>query len=140
MAGDKQTVLTRRDRRAIDLAVGEAELQTGLQFCVYLGPAGDEDAHAHAERLFVAAGLHERPAVLLLVAPDRRRVEIVTAPAVRDRLPDEDCASAIGVMTPSFAEGRFVDGLVEGLRHLADKAGPRSGPQPPDLPNILGDG
>ncbi|MGH2759371.1 MAG: DUF5130 family protein [Actinomycetota bacterium] len=140
MGGDRPTILSRRDRRAVDRAVGDAELQTGLQFCVYLGPAGDEDARARAESLFVEAGLHERPSVLLLVAPDRRQVEIVTAPPVRDRLPDEACARAIQTMTPLFATGRFVDGLIEGLRRLADEAGPRSGPEPTDLPNILGDG
>lgn len=140
MAGEQRTVLSRRDRRAIDVAVGDAELQTGLQFCVYLGPAGEEDPRAQAERLFVQAGLNERPSVLLLVAPDRRRVEIVTAPAIGYRLTDQACVRAIETMTPLFAQGRFVDGLVDGLRRLADEAGPRSGPEPPDLPNILGDG
>lgn len=140
MAGEHPTVLSRRDRHAIDFAVGDAELHTGLELCVYLGPAGEEDPRAHAERLFVQAGLQERPSVLLLVAPDRRRVEIVTAPAIRERLSDEACARAIEVMTPLFAQGRFVDGLIDGLRRLADEAGPRSGPEPPELPNILGDG
>lgn len=140
MAGDMPTRLTRRDRRTVDRAVSDAEVQTGVQFCVYLGPAGEHDARARAESLFVEAGLHERPSVLLLVAPDKRQVEVVTAPPVRDRLPDEACARAIEEMTPLFADGRFADGLVTGLRRLADEAGPSSGPAPTDLPNILGDG
>lgn len=139
MAGDGTRSITRRERRTVDRAVREAELQTGLQFCVYLGP-GHEDPRAHAESLFVEAGLHQRPAVLLLVAPDRRRVEIVTAPAVRERLPDEGCARAINVMTPLFAQDRFVDGLVAGVRRLADEAGPGAGPAAvTDLPNVLGE-
>jgi uncharacterized membrane protein YgcG len=121
----------------VDQAVRGAEKRTGLQFCVYLGPSED-DPRTHAENLFVQAGLHERPSVLLLVAPDRRRVEVVTAPAIRDRLSDEACARAIEQMTPLFAGGKFVDGLVTGLRRLADEAGP--GTDPPsgkDLPNIV---
>jgi uncharacterized membrane protein len=123
----------------VDEAVRDAEVTTGLQFCVYLGSA-PEDPRRHAEKLFVDAGLHERPAVLLLVAPDHRRVEVVTAPAVRDRLPDEACARAIDEMTPLFAEGRFVDGLVVGLGRLAEEAGPPTGDaRGTDLPNILED-
>ncbi len=136
MAG-KATVLKKRQRKLLDNAIEAAEDKTGLEFCVYLGPT-DVDARARAESLFVEAGLHERPAVLLLVAPDRRRVEIITAPAVRDRLPDAECARAIGEMTPAFAGGRFVDGLIAGLRLLADAAGEgtREGPE---LPNIVDD-
>jgi len=138
VAGEPKSVMTRRERRAVDRAVREAEDHTGLQFCIYLGPA-EGDAHARAESLFVEAGLHERPAVLVLVAPDRRRVEVITAPAVRDRLTDDAAARAIEEMTPYFAEGRYVFGLVSGLRRLADEAGPGTGPAARDLPNILGE-
>jgi uncharacterized membrane protein YgcG len=124
----------------VDRAVADAESQTGLQFCVYLGPAGEVDARARAESLFVETGLNERPSVLLLVAPDRHQVEIVTSQPVQDRLPDVACARAIEEMTPLFAAGRFADGLVTGLRRLADEAGPSTGPAATDLPNILGDG
>ncbi|HYZ90787.1 MAG TPA: TPM domain-containing protein [Actinomycetota bacterium] len=135
MAGELKRPISRADRRAVDNAVRDAERTTGLQFCVYLGRA-EGDPRAHAETVFAAAGLQERPSVLLLVAPDRRRVEIVTAPAARERLPDEDCAAAIEEMTPSFAEGRYADGLVAGLAKLAELAGPGTGPGS-DLPNII---
>lgn len=138
VAGKDSTVLTRRERRAIDGAVKGAEANTGLQFCVYLGP-GQDDARNQAESVFVAAGLHERPAVLLLVAPDHRRVEVVTAPAIRERLTDEACARVIEEMTPHFADGRYVDGLVTGLERLATEAGPGTpGEGTTDLPNIMG--
>lgn len=138
VAGSRKRAITRRERKAVDRAVHDAEAKTGLQFCVYLG-AAEGDSRQHAESLFVQAGLHERPSVLLLVAPDNRRVEIVTAPAVRDRLTDVACAEAIDAMTPAFAEGRYVDGLVLGLARLADAAGPGTATGETDLPNILGD-
>ncbi len=140
VVGKDASVLKRRERRTIDHAVKAAESRTGLQFCVYLGP-GEQDARAQAEQLFVRAGLHERPAVLLLVAPDHKRVEVVTAPAARERLSDEACVRVIERMTPQFAEGRYVDGLVTGLQCLADEAGPGTpGLGATDLPNVLGDG
>jgi uncharacterized membrane protein len=130
--------ITKRNRRAIDGAVRNAEASTGLQFCVYLGPASD-DTRAHAESAFVEAGLHELPAVLLLVAPEQRTVEVVTAPSVRVRLPDDECHAAVQEMTQYFARNAFVEGLLVGINELAERAGP--GVAPPgttDLPNVLG--
>jgi uncharacterized membrane protein YgcG len=139
VAGGKTKRISKRQRRVVDLAVRGAEERTGLQFCIYLGPA-QGDPREHAEALFVEARLHERPAVLLLVAPDRKRVEIVTAPAVRERIPDEACAAVIKEITPAFAQGRLVDGLLTGVDLLAEKAGPsKGGPGGADLPNIVGE-
>jgi len=133
----KPMLLRHRDRRAIDAAVAGAEARTGLQFCVYLGPAM-ADTRAHAEALFVEAGLHEQPAVLLHVSPDHRKVEIVTAAAVRERLPDEACKRAIDEMTKHFAQGRFLEGLIAGIEHLAETAGPGEPPTgSTDLPNVV---
>ena len=117
----------------------EAEETTGLQFCVYLGPA-EGDPRARAEQLFVDAGLHARPAVLLLVDPRQRRVEIVTAPAVRDRVDDQACARAVDDMTPRFARRDFAGGIEAGLRHLVAAAGPgAAAPGDQELPDVLGD-
>lgn len=129
--------LSRAERQKVEDAVRDAESSTGLQFCVYFGPAGD-DSRAHAERAFVNAGLHERPAVLVLVAPDAHRVEVVTAPDARDRLTDEECRAAIAEMTPYFARNDFVAGLVVGLAELAERTGPGTAePGSSDLPNVL---
>jgi len=118
--------------------VREAEQYTGLQITVYLGDAG-EDARAHAERLFVASGSHDRPALLVLVAPAARRVEIVTAPAVRTRVTDEACARAVHRMVECFRDGRIDRGIIVGLDELKTAAGP--GIAPPDgeqLPDVIG--
>jgi uncharacterized membrane protein YgcG len=129
--------LSKADRQAIDDAVRDAESKTGLQFCVYLGPAG-EDTRVHAERAFVEAGLHDRPAVLVLVAPDAKRVEVVTAPDARARLTDEECEASIAEMTPYFGRKDFVAGLVVGIGELAERTGPGTAePGATDLPNVL---
>lgn len=134
MTGER---LSQADKQAIDEAVRAAETKTGLQFCVYLGPAGP-DTRQHAERAFVEAGLVTRPAVLLLVAPDARRVEVVTAPDARDRLTDDECEAAIAEMTPYFARRDFAAGLVVGLGELAERTGPGTAePGSTDLPNVL---
>lgn len=129
--------LGRRERKRVARAVDEAEEATGLQICVYLGPV-EEDPRAKAELMFVDAGLATRPAVLVLVAPNQHRVEVVTAPGVTDRLPDEACARCIQVMTARFAAGDLAGGLVEGMERLVAEAGPGRPPEGgEELPDIL---
>jgi uncharacterized membrane protein YgcG len=129
--------LSKIDRQRVDDAVRDAEAKTGLQFCVFLGPVGG-DSRQLAEKAFVDAGLYERPAVLVLVAPDVHRVEVVTAPDARERLTDEECEASIAEMTPYFARNDFVGGLVVGLGELAERTGPGTAlPGAPDLPNVL---
>jgi uncharacterized membrane protein len=132
--------LTRRQRRAVERAVHEAEEATGLQLCVYVG-RGDEDTRAQAEAMLVEAGLHTRPAVLVLVEPVRRRVEVVTAPDARARIDDATSELAVATMTRQFARGDLAGGIVAAVDLLAAAAG--SGPTSPDaeeLPDVLGPG
>lgn len=125
-------------RRRVQTAVHEAERFTGLQITVYLGDAG-EDVREHAERLFVASGSHARPAVLVLVAPATRRVEIVTAPAVRARLTDEACTHIVHRMVEYFRDGQIDRGIVAGLDELKTAAGPGAAPSDgEELPDLIG--
>ena len=131
--------LGKRQRKAVAQAVDTAEEFTGLQICIYLGSV-EEDTRAAAEAMFTAAGLDTKPAVLLLVAPDQRRVEIVTAPHITERLTDEACSRCIAVMTPRFASGDLAGGLVAGLRRLSQEAGPgTAGEGTEELPDVLGE-
>ena len=118
--------------------VDAAEEETGLQLCVYLGPAGDEEPRALAARLFDTAAERGHPAALLLVAPDARRVEILTAPWATTRLPDDACEAAIEVMRPKLRKGKLEDALIAGVRHLVAAAGPgRADRGTGELPDII---
>lgn len=127
--------LTARQRKKIARAVHDAEEWTGLQFCVYLGPTEDEP-RAHAEALMAELGLAEAPAVLLLVAPESRRLEIVTAPAAARRIPDREAQLAAMAMSSSFGVGDVAGGVTEGVRLLAQTAG-RGEPTGVELPDLL---
>jgi uncharacterized membrane protein len=120
------------------MAVREAERVTGLQISVYVGAVGD-DARADAEHLFVTSGSHARPAVLMLVAPGARRVEIVTAPSVRQRVSDDACADVVQVMIEWFQRGEISPGIVAGLARLTEAAGPgRTPADGEELPDVIG--
>lgn len=119
--------------KRIARAVDAAEELTGMQLCVYLGPA-DGDPHGRALSLFEDA----HPSVLLLVAPDAHAVEIVTAEGVRDRVTDEDCAAAIDLMRPLLRRKRYDKAIVAAVEHLARAAGPGAAAEgAAELPDVI---
>ena len=111
-------------RARIDHAVGAAESATGLRFALRVGEL-DPEPRLQGERLLahIAVGPREG-VVVVLVSPGDRRVEIVSTPAARRRIPDHAAGLAILSMTSSFSVGDLVGGIVTGMRQLADVAGP----------------
>ena len=87
---------------------------------------GGDGLRGTAERLHAALGDRSEDGVLLLVAPGQRRLEIVTGPEARRRVPDRAASLAALSMTTSFSGGDLVGGIVTGLRMLADAAGRRA--------------
>jgi uncharacterized membrane protein YgcG len=100
-----------------------AESETGLRVAVHVGSLNGESPRRLAERwLADVAPSPDAEAVLLVVAPEERRVELVTTAATRTRLPDETCSLIVASMTSSFAVGDLVGGIVHGLRMIGERA------------------
>ena len=112
--------LSPADRRAIQVAVTNAEAQADCAFSVCIDEA-EEDPRAYAERLHAGLSAAER-SVLVLVDPVARRLEIVTGSTIRRNLDDSEVALAALGMQTSFAAGDFVGGITQGLQQLADHA------------------
>ena len=115
-----------RAQQRIQDAIEGCREENGLDVTVLVGDLELEDPtqfRAGAERLHAALGGRSQTAVLIVVAPGQRKVEIVTGPGVRRRVPDRVCALAVLSMTNSFASGDLVGGIVNGLRQLSDQAG-----------------
>jgi uncharacterized membrane protein YgcG len=108
--------------REISRACTAAGQETGLHFSVYVGPA-EGDVREHAERLHAALDRRAPLAVLVLVAPGDRQLEIVTGKESSRRLSDRACALAALSMTTAFAGGDLVGGIVTGVRMLSEAAG-----------------
>lgn len=121
-ASSVRSPISKRQQRRLAKAVDRAEELTGLQLAVYLGPT-QEDSRAHAESMFASLGYHHLPGVLLVVAPDQRRLEIVTSASARRRISDRHAALTATSMTASFAVGDIVGGVCLGLDMLARYAG-----------------
>ena len=61
--------------------------------------------------------------VLILVAPNERRVRISTGTGMEKLLPDEKAQAVIGMMTPRFRVGDYVGGLQSGIEAIAAQTG-----------------
>ena len=118
--------LTPRQQERIEHAVSLCRSENGLDVSVLVGDLDLPDGaafRAAAERLHAALGERAAGAVLLVVAPGQRRVDVVTGPAVRRRVPDRVCALTILSMTSAFTGGDLAGGIIDALRQIADAAG-----------------
>ena len=126
-AGSSGLTVSQQER--IEHAVSLCRSQNGLDVSVFVGDLNTEavggDFHAGAQRLHAALGERAHAAVLLVVAPGQRQVEIVTGAAARRRVPDRVAALAVLSMTTAFSGGDLAGGIIDALRQLADAAGKR---------------
>jgi uncharacterized membrane protein YgcG len=134
--------MTPADKARVNEAVARAEEATGLEFCVIVGVSATGDSRHEAERAFHKLGMDQRPGVMIMVMPEARRLEVVTAPEIGERLTDEACDRAVREMTPLFASGDVAGGLEHGVQLLTVAAGRRSDgatghADGVDLPNIV---
>jgi uncharacterized membrane protein YgcG len=118
-----------RSQQRIQDAIETCRRENGLDVSVLVGDLAVDDLkqfRAAAEKLHAALGPERSAsAVLLVVAPGQRRVEIVTGPRVRRRVPDRVCSLAVLSMTTAFSGGDLAGGIVDALRQIADAAGRR---------------
>ena len=119
MGAGSKAALPERTQQRIQAAIESCRSQNGLDVSVLVGRSA-------AERLHAALGEdRSQSAVLVVVAPGQRRVEVVTGPKVRRRVPDRVCSLAVLSMTTAFSGGDLAGGIVDALRQFADAAGRR---------------
>jgi uncharacterized membrane protein YgcG len=136
VAAGRHDGLSVTQQERIEHAVSVCRAQNGLDVSVLVGDLnldGAGDFRAAAEKLHAALGDRAHSAVLVVVAPGQRKLEIVTGPAARRRVPDRVAALAVLSMTSAFGGGDLAGGVIDGLRQMADAAGRRAAiPAPPD--------
>lgn len=120
--GDVDSPLGRSELELLDDVLIEAERKTGLRFTAYLGDLG-VDTRATAEDLLRSLGGEAPVAVLLAVSPGQRVVEVVTGGEAARRISDRAARLAVMTVTAACGVGDVANGLVNGLRILADQAG-----------------
>ena len=108
-----------RQKDEILRAIQLGRQNSGLNFSVYVGPA-EGHPRAFARRRHAELGAEAPDAVLVLVDPTARALEIVTGSRARRWVDDRACALAAATMTTSFAAGNLAGGIIQGLQVLAE--------------------
>jgi hypothetical protein len=114
---------TRDQHERLERARRAAESQTGMRFWLRVG---EFDGNLRLEAEHWLANLIDstrEAAVLLLVAPGERRIEVMTTQHAKRRITDAAAGLSVLTMTSSFAVGDLVGGITNGLRQLSDAAG-----------------
>ena len=136
MAAGNESALSERTQERIQAALETCRRENGLDVSVLVGDLLVDDLtefRAAAEKLHAALGEDRSAmAVLIVVAPGQRRVEVVTGPRARRRVPDRVCSLAVLSMTTAFSGGDLGGGIVDALRQIADSAGRRDPQAPTD--------
>lgn len=114
---------TREQHDRLERARRGAESQTGMRFWLRVGEI-DANVRLEAEHwLANLIGSTRDEAVLLLVMPGARRVEVMTTQFAKRRITDSAAGLAVLSMTSAFAVGDLIGGIVNGFRQLSDAAG-----------------
>lgn len=107
--------LTLKDQGRIHAAVTAAEAATGIAFCVAVTEAGDSSPGLVADAAFLDLNLGDDAAVMVLVVPEARGVEIRTSSAAQLVLTDAICARAVAEMRIPFVRDAIAEGIEAGM-------------------------
>ncbi len=120
---DMENIVPVERHRAIDAELAELEVKSGIQLVVAALPSlGGESIETYARELFDHWRLGEKArngGVLLLVAPNQRRVRIQVGYGLRGRLTDAEAASIINhAIAPRFRVGDYGGGIARGVEDI----------------------
>lgn len=117
-AGD---AFTASQVEAIERALEQAQRESGLTYSVYVGDPG-VDLRAYGRQLLGSLPDRGSHAVIVLIDPAARHLEIVTGETASRALDDRATALGAMSMTSSFSAGVLAGGIVAGLHTLAEHA------------------
>jgi uncharacterized membrane protein YgcG len=107
--------------QAIERAIEQAHAESGLRFSVFVG-APEGELREQGRRLLGALGADADRAVVVVVDPAQRRLDILTGSTAARFLDDRATALGAMSMTSSFTAGDLAGGIVAGLHTLSEHA------------------
>ena len=106
------------DDERIVAAIREAEGRTRAEIRVHVTSRPVEEAKRSAAATFEKLGMTataERNGVLIFLAPASRRFAVLGDSGIHERCGDEFWSRVASAMSAHFREGRFSEGLVDGI-------------------------
>ena len=114
-------LLSEDDFTAIDGAIKDFEKQTSGELVVSFQSVSRGDPYKEARRVFKRLRLsrtRERNAVLVVIFVNSRKFAVLGDEGINEKVPDDFWDETAAAMAGHFREGRFREGLVEGIQTL----------------------
>jgi uncharacterized membrane protein len=112
------TFFTKEQKARIFAAVKEAENETSGEIRVHIETTCDEDVLDRAAWIFKKLGMHkteERNAVLFYLAVSDKKFAVIGDAGINSKVPEGFWDDIKELLQTKFREGRFTDGLSEGI-------------------------
>ncbi|NMD57060.1 MULTISPECIES: TPM domain-containing protein [Tsukamurella] len=108
----------------VGAALDDFQLRTGMTGTVVTANGiGGQDIRAFATGAGAVLGRDRGEAVVIAVDVQTRKVGVYTTPTAMTRIPDAEITRVIDTaITPPFRAGNYANGVIAGLRGLADVA------------------
>lgn len=138
--------LTPEEETRVVTAIESFEKRTSGELRVHLEPRGEADILSDAKRTFERLGLtatRERNAVLFFVEVKERRFAVLGDEGIDKKVPAGFWDAVVGRVSQRFHEGRFGEGLAEGISMAGEQLAQHFPPRADDvneLPNQISRG
>lgn len=112
------------DKKSIQEAISEAELNTSGEIRVHIDAKCAEDVKLHAIEVFGKLKMHEtamRNGVLFYLAVEDRKFAIIGDEGINKVVPADFWDNIRETMTQYFKQNDFVNGLCEGIKMAGEK-------------------
>lgn len=111
--------LTEAEKKSIVAAIREAELNTSGEIRVHLENHCKKDVLDRASEVFATLHMHEtelRNGVLFYLAIKDHRLAILGDKGINSKVPEHFWEDIRDLMISRFKEGKYAEGLAEGIR------------------------
>lgn len=140
-----RTFLTRAEREQVAAAVRDAEGKTSAEVVVHLAERTQHMPTVEARKAFERIGMtrtRERNGVLFFVSVRDHKLAVIGDKGIHERVTQDFWNGVIQLVETRFGEGRFGDGLAEGIAAVAAELArhfPRRADDVNELPDAMSD-
>ena len=124
---DAATILNDAEEDGLSERLARYEARTRHQMVIVTVPdlhgvSVEDFATCSGNRWGIGRAAHD-DGILILMAPNERRIRVATGSGVENLLPDEKAKAAIDAMTPLFKRRDYAGGLSAGVEAIAAQTG-----------------
>jgi uncharacterized membrane protein len=119
-----EQLLSKEDILQVEKAIAAAELNTSGEIRVHVEPELSGDVLDRAAYIFKKLKMHktvERNGILIYLAMKSRKFAIIGDAGINSKVPENFWDVIKDNMARNFAEGRFSEGLSEGIRMAGEQ-------------------